>query len=169
MRDILISSAVCVACLLLALVSQLVNPTTVEAAAPALSREGVSQAVVGASQTGSAAPALSRFELDPDNPNPTLFAMASDSNTAPANAAANPELAQANALGGDLELVKARITPSGLSITDLVVGDGAEAVSGETVTVNYRGTLANGKEFDSSYGRGPFSFPLGAEIGRAHV
>ena len=44
----------------------------------------------------------------------------------------------------------------------LVVGDGAEAVSGETVTVNYRGTLANGKEFDSSYGRGPFSFSLGA-------
>ena len=196
MRDILISSAVCVACLLLALVSQLVNPTTVEAAAPALSREGVSQAVVGASQTGSAAPALSRFELDPDNPNPTLFAMASDSNSAPSNAAANAagssspdanaELAQANALGGELGLVKARITPSGLSITDLVVGDGAEAVSGETVTVNYRGTLANGKEFDSSYGRGPFSFPLGAgrvirgwdegvagmrvgEIGRAHV
>ena len=162
MRDILISSAVCVACLLLALVSQLVNPTTVEAAAPALSREGVSQTAVGASQTGSAAPALSRFELDPDNPNPTLFAMASDSNPAPSNASANPELAQANALGGDLELVKARITPSGLSITDLVIGDGAEAVSGETVTVNYRGTLANGKEFDSSYGRGPFSFPLGA-------
>ena len=165
MRDILISSAVCVACLLLALVSQLVNPTTVEAAAPALSREGVSQAVVGASPTGSAAPALSRFELDPDNPNPTLFAMASDSSPASssnASGATNPELAQANALGGDLELVKARITPSGLSITDLVVGDGAEAVSGETVTVNYRGTLANGKEFDSSYGRGPFSFPLGA-------
>jgi len=169
MRDILISSAVCVACLLLALVSQLVNPTTVEAAtAPALSLEGVSQAVVGASQTGSAAPALSRFELDPDNPNPPLFAMASDSNSAPSNAAgssspdANAELAQANALGGELGLVKARITPSGLSITDIVVGDGAEAVSGETVTVNYRGTLANGKEFDSSYGRGPFSFPLGA-------
>jgi peptidylprolyl isomerase len=29
------------------------------------------------------------------------------------------------------------------------------------VVVNYRGTLANGTEFDSSYGRGPFSFPLG--------
>jgi len=27
--------------------------------------------------------------------------------------------------------------------------------------VNYRGTLLNGKEFDSSYGRGPFQFPLG--------
>ena len=30
------------------------------------------------------------------------------------------------------------------------------------MVVNYRGTLANGTEFDSSYGRGPFSFPLGA-------
>ena len=28
--------------------------------------------------------------------------------------------------------------------------------------VNYRGTLENGKEFDSSYGRAPFKFPLGA-------
>ncbi len=35
MRDILISSTVCVLCLLLAFVSQLVSPTTVAAAAPA--------------------------------------------------------------------------------------------------------------------------------------
>ncbi|MCT0249330.1 FKBP-type peptidyl-prolyl cis-trans isomerase [Synechococcus sp. CS-205] len=54
------------------------------------------------------------------------------------------------------------VTPSGLRITDLLVGDGAEAVNGQSVQVNYSGTLANGKEFDSSYGRGPFSFPLGA-------
>ena len=38
----------------------------------------------------------------------------------------------------------------------------SEATSGQKVTVNYRGMLENGKEFDSSYGRGPFSFPLGA-------
>jgi peptidylprolyl isomerase len=55
-----------------------------------------------------------------------------------------------------------RMTPSGLRITDLVIGDGPEATSGQLVVVNYRGTLENGKEFDSSYGRGPFSFPLGA-------
>ena len=42
------------------------------------------------------------------------------------------------------------------------VGDGAEANPGQKVTVNYIGLLENGKEFDSSYGRGPFSFPLGA-------
>jgi peptidylprolyl isomerase len=56
---------------------------------------------------------------------------------------------------------KERVTSSGLRITDLEVGDGAEARSGQTVVVHYRGTLENGTEFDSSYGRGPFSFPLG--------
>ena len=150
MRDILISSAVCVACLLLALVSQLVNPTTVDAA----SNASIPGAAYSTALANSTVPAISsRLELDPEDPNPTLFAMATDP---------TPEIAQANALGGDMGLVKATITPSGLSITDLVVGDGPEAVKGEVVVVNYRGTLANGKEFDSSYGRGPFSFPLGA-------
>jgi peptidylprolyl isomerase len=156
MRDILISSAVCVACLLLALVSQLVNPTTVQAASPG----GAAEAVVLSSPAVGSAPARaavsSRFELDPDDPNPTLFVMASDNDTANAG-----DIAQASGLGGELNAPKERVTPSGLRITDLVVGDGAEAVAGETVVVNYRGTLANGTEFDSSYGRGPFSFPLG--------
>ena len=155
MRDILISSAVCVACLLLALVSQLVSPTTVEAAPNATSGAAYSTAFANTTAFAKTnAPAISsRLELDPEDPNPFLFAMATDPTT---------DIAQANALGGDLGLAKARITPSGLSITDLVVGDGPEAVKGEVVSVNYRGTLANGKEFDSSYGRGPFSFPLGA-------
>jgi FKBP-type peptidyl-prolyl cis-trans isomerase len=46
---------------------------------------------------------------------------------------------------------------------DLVVGTGAEAVSGKRVTVNYLGTLTDGTKFDSSYDRNePFSFSLGA-------
>lgn len=50
-----------------------------------------------------------------------------------------------------------------LIITDLVVGTGTEAVSGKNIVVNYRGTLMDGTEFDSSYGRGvPFDFDLGA-------
>jgi FKBP-type peptidyl-prolyl cis-trans isomerase FkpA len=56
----------------------------------------------------------------------------------------------------------------GLVKTDTVVGKGKEAVAGKTVDVNYTGwlydpTAANqrGKQFDSSVGRGPFSFPLG--------
>jgi FKBP-type peptidyl-prolyl cis-trans isomerase FkpA len=57
----------------------------------------------------------------------------------------------------------------GLVKTDTVVGKGKEAVSGATVVVNYTGWLHDeaakgkrGKQFDSSIGRGPFSFPLGA-------
>lgn len=51
--------------------------------------------------------------------------------------------------------------------TDAMVGKGTEATCGATVTVHYTGWLyeanaANprGKQFDSSKGRGPFSFPL---------
>lgn len=52
---------------------------------------------------------------------------------------------------------------NGLQITDEVVGTGEEAVAGSTVSVNYVGTLENGKKFDSSYDRNqPFSFVLGA-------
>ncbi len=175
MRDILISSGVCMVCLLLALVSQLVAPTAVNASAinPDVQGNGdLQQAVVrtstaplstGAtaqpalSQSALAQPALGRFELDPNDPNPTLFAMAPE--PSPENAS---DIAQAGALGGDLTAPKERVTPSGLRITDLVVGTGAEAASGQTVLVNYRGTLPDGKEFDSSYSRNqPFSFPLG--------
>jgi len=58
--------------------------------------------------------------------------------------------------------------PSLLQITDTVVGSGASAASGNTLTVNYTGWLYDasaaqnhGKQFDSSIGRAPFSFKLG--------
>jgi len=54
------------------------------------------------------------------------------------------------------------------SQTDLRVGTGTEATNGKTMTVNYTGWLYNptgtdgkGSQFDSSSGRGPFSFLLG--------
>jgi FKBP-type peptidyl-prolyl cis-trans isomerase len=50
----------------------------------------------------------------------------------------------------------------GLKIEDVREGTGAIAKKGETVKVNYRGTLTNGKEFDSSYNKEPFKFKLGA-------
>jgi FKBP-type peptidyl-prolyl cis-trans isomerase FkpA len=53
-------------------------------------------------------------------------------------------------------------TPSGLKYTDLTVGNGAEAKTGQTAVVHYTGWLTDGKKFDSSKDRGqPFSFPLG--------
>ncbi len=52
---------------------------------------------------------------------------------------------------------------SQLIIEDLNVGEGAEAVAGQEVTVHYTGWLTNGSKFDSSKDRfQPFSFPLGA-------
>jgi FKBP-type peptidyl-prolyl cis-trans isomerase len=53
-------------------------------------------------------------------------------------------------------------TPSGLKYLDTAVGDGQEATAGQTVNVHYTGRLENGTQFDSSVGRGPFSFKLGA-------
>jgi len=50
-----------------------------------------------------------------------------------------------------------------LKINDVAVGTGAEAKSGDSVTVNYIGTLDDGTKFDSSYDRKqPFTFVLGA-------
>jgi len=57
---------------------------------------------------------------------------------------------------------KIRTTATGLKIQDLRIGKGRTAKAGDTVSVNYRGTLRNGKMFDQSYGRAPFSFQLGA-------
>ena len=53
--------------------------------------------------------------------------------------------------------------PSELVITDLAVGEGAQATPGATVTVHYLGVeFDSGEEFDSSWGRGePIEFPLG--------
>jgi FKBP-type peptidyl-prolyl cis-trans isomerase len=153
MRDILISSAVCLACLLVAFVSQLVAPSEVVAARPATEPAA---ALVQPATTALRQALASPLELDPDEANPTLFTMASSSGDS-----TDPTIAQASALGGEMVAPKERVTESGLRITDLVVGEGAEALTGQNVQVNYRGTLVNGKEFDSSYGRGPFSFPLG--------
>ena len=53
-------------------------------------------------------------------------------------------------------------TPSGLKYWDLKVGTGTEAVKGKTVSVHYTGTFTNGKVFDSSVGKQPYEFRIGA-------
>jgi len=55
--------------------------------------------------------------------------------------------------------------PSGLQYKILQEGTGPKPTAADTVTVNYRGTLLDGTEFDSSYKRGqPASFPVGGII-----
>lgn len=75
-------------------------------------------------------------------------------------AAADPDIAALAAAE-----TGAVVTPSGLVFRSLSEGTGASPTKADTVKVHYRGTLANGKEFDSSYARGePAEFPLGAVI-----
>ena len=135
MKEVFISFAVFVFCVSLTLFSQFNSPQVVNAAES--ENQSFQKAVVAKPSNVSN---NNIFELDPSDPNPILFAMAEetqfDSNS--------------------------RATESGLVITDIINGDGDEAIAGQTVSVNYTGTLEDGTQFDTSIGRAPFSFPLGA-------
>lgn len=52
--------------------------------------------------------------------------------------------------------------PGKVEIKDTLTGIGIAAQPGDIITVNYTGKLASGKQFDSSVGRAPFQFTLGA-------
>lgn len=74
--------------------------------------------------------------------------------------ASAPAIAPATAASDDINT---------LQIKDSKLGEGAEATAGREVEVHYTGWLydpkaksGHGKQFDSSVGRGVFSFPLGA-------
>lgn len=55
--------------------------------------------------------------------------------------------------------------PDGLQYIVITNGNGTLPASNDVVTVNYRGTLLDGTEFDSSYKRGqPAQFPVGNVI-----
>ncbi len=55
--------------------------------------------------------------------------------------------------------------PSGLVFQSITEGSGPSPVATDVVTVHYRGTFPDGKEFDSSYKRGnPIDFPLNGVI-----
>ena len=136
MKEVLISFTIFVFCISLTLFSQFNSPETVNAAEPKTKIVNETTNI----RTSNVSNA-NIFELDPSDPNPILFAMAEN-------------IQEDN---------NSRTTESGLIIIDLLVGDGDEAVSGKTVSVNYTGTLEDGTQFDTSIGRGPFPFPLGAQ------
>ncbi len=135
MKEFFISFAVFIFCISFTVISQLKTPKVVNAMDSSIKLESKSIINKTLSQ-----PKRNIFELDPSDPNPLLFAMADQSTN----------------------LENSEITESGLIITDLVIGKGDEAQQGQTVSVNYTGILENGDQFDSSIGRAPFSFPLGA-------
>ena len=144
-KDILISFSVFVACLLIAVASQLASPSKINAAK-------IEVPIKIDLKTSPKSNLINpTFELDPKEINPTLFIMATEnkqSDKAP--------------LGGRMTAETYSTTSSGLKISDTKIGNGPEATVGQNVSVNYKGTLQSGKEFDSSYGRAPFEFSLGA-------
>ena len=74
-------------------------------------------------------------------------------------------LAQAELAASAAKEAGATVTPSGLVYRSLEEGKGPSPTATDTVTVHYRGTLANGTEFDSSYKRhAPAQFPLSGVI-----
>ncbi|MES2050169.1 MAG: FKBP-type peptidyl-prolyl cis-trans isomerase [Pseudomonadota bacterium] len=78
-------------------------------------------------------------------------------------------MAQAYAQDAAASVASAAPAAPTLQQIDVKIGTGKEAIAGNTVVVHYSGWLFDAKDakqhgaaFDSSVGRGPFSFPLGA-------
>lgn len=85
----------------------------------------------------------------------------------PGTQAPTPEAAQMpDTTVIDGKTVKLKSTPSGLRYYDMKIGTGPNPKAGQTVSVQYTGTLLDGTKFDSSYDHGgqPIDFPIG--IGR---
>jgi len=73
--------------------------------------------------------------------------------------------AQADLAASAAKQQGALVTPSGLVYRSLKEGTGPSPAATDRVRVHYRGTLADGKEFDSSYARKePAEFPLNRVI-----
>ena len=73
--------------------------------------------------------------------------------------------AQADLAASAAKEAGATVTPSGLVYRSLKDGSGASPAASDTVKVHYRGTFADGTEFDSSYKRNaPAQFPLNGVI-----
>lgn len=73
--------------------------------------------------------------------------------------------AQGDLLGTNAKEKGAVVTASGLVYKSIRDGSGANPTAADTVKVHYRGTFADGSEFDSSYARNaPAQFPLGGVI-----
>ena len=78
---------------------------------------------------------------------------------------AAPAWAQADFAATAAKEAGASVSPTGLVFLTLKQGSGNAPAATDTVKVNYKGILADGKEFDSSYKRGQAAeFPLNRVI-----
>ncbi len=79
--------------------------------------------------------------------------------------AASPAQAQNTVTAAAAQEPGAQVTASGMVYRSLKDGTGASPKAADTVRVHYRGTLPDGKEFDSSYKRNEsIEFPLSRVI-----
>ena len=79
--------------------------------------------------------------------------------------AAFPAFAQSDAAAAAAKEPGAQVSASGLVYKSLKEGTGAMPKATDTVSVHYRGTFPDGKEFDSSFKRNqPAEFPLNRVI-----
>ncbi len=125
---------------------------------PALIRRGIQDGIAGG-----------KLALTDDEMKAALTALTTDlKKKADAETAA---VGDANKKEGDLFLAanksKAGVQslPDGLQYKVLTEGKGPKPTAADTVVCNYKGTLINGTEFDSSYKRGqPVTFPVGQVI-----
>jgi FKBP-type peptidyl-prolyl cis-trans isomerase FkpA len=122
-----------------------------EGTKPEAAREPAASAEKPAADTKAAAPAA----------DPKAAAPAAEAPKA-APAADSPQAAPA---ADSKETGKVTTTASGLKYEILKDAEGPKPAATDQVTVHYRGTLTDGTEFDSSYGRGqPATFPLNRVI-----
>ena len=73
--------------------------------------------------------------------------------------------AQSDLIATNAKEKGALVTPSGLVYKSIREGTGVSPTAADNVKVHYRGTFADGSEFDSSYARNaPAQFPLNGVI-----
>jgi peptidylprolyl isomerase len=146
-REILISFAVMMGCLVVLVVAQITNrgSEAIAASIPTTAQPNLAAMVANAP---SAAAQAANSAIN------QAIAQAPDTSTP--NAA---DLMTQDDLADDLATVT---TPSGLKYIEIVEGTGATPTPGQTVTVHYTGTLEDGTKFDSSRDRNrPFEFRIG--------
>jgi FKBP-type peptidyl-prolyl cis-trans isomerase len=125
---------------------------------PAITARGLKDALAG-----------SKLLLTEDQEKAALVQLQTDvrsAQDAKAKEASGPARKAGEAFLADNKSKEGVVTlPSGMQYKILTAGTGPKPTASDTVTCNYRGTLINGKEFDSSYKRGqPASFPVSGVI-----